>query len=158
MRGIKPTDTAYISWLILGFLAVYVPVSFSLFPPFVSPHNGVRFSAQLAWLAPMVPLWRWNRGLRWNRGYFLSGFLTAVGFFVVLGLVIHLFANYSGPWIRSTSASALFTAFSWCFTSALFALRAASVRGALVIGILCLIGQLAVGFVLFVWLFPPIVR
>ncbi len=109
-----------------------------------APENAAMLCVQVAWLVPMVPLWRWNAGLRWNPKYFLGGLFVACGLFFGFTLVQHAYDAYASPWSWPVVANILFVGLSVGFTAGLFGLKAPSMPRALAYGAISLVAQIAV--------------
>lgn len=150
-------DRTYISWIMLCFLAAFVPLECFLRPPLHSAQNAAMLLVQVAWLAPMLPVWRWNAGLRWNLKYFLCGLFTASGIFVSFMLAPEAYDEYASPLSRADIAGVVFMGLSLGFIAGLFALKAGSIPRALGIGVLSLVVQIAALFSLMAAFFPSIV-
>ncbi len=147
----RMSDKAYISWIILCFMAVYVPFvlytppslyGMIFFPEWLSSWYTRRICIQVACLIPLLLIWSWNAGLTWNRKLFLLGFISGGGWMILPKLLAATFYN-PGPYAlpAGSNAAILFSIFSLAFTGGLFALKAKSSHIALAIGFVCLVGQ-----------------
>ncbi len=137
----------------LCFVAAYVPLECMVRPPAHSAKNAAMLFVQLAWLVPMLPVWRWNARLKWNLRYFLSGLFMACGILFSLMLLSVPYA----PWDRSGVVNILFIGLSLGFIAGLFALKASSIQRALGIGVVALFAQIAALILVMVVFFPSIV-
>lgn len=141
--------------VIVGLMATYIP--FVLYTPpsafgYIAPEVpwiSLRIGMQLAWLVPLIPNWRWNARITWNGRYFLIGFLGGGGWLVLMELAF-LVLREPGPYSLpfSSRIAVLLSCLYFALTSALFSLRARTARQAILIGILCLVGQAIVSFFL----------